>query len=271
MAPGKDLRVLETCQVVIRRHLEDPFEQQLRVVEHVAFHANTGEQAHRLNVITVRAKVNADELLGGRELTVGEQRGRRHYLGRELPQGCDVLGRSSRLLRLSRQPVESLEQPPARQQRRIDVYRTQEGLDRLRSLPESHVAVPALLVQPAETRIQALEPGYRVERRGNITREALGDRAQVENVTILRHRDQQRLGRAQRRRELPQSEQLAYALNFMLHHGSPTRTAAAERRRGTVSPPGLLEIVSERDLDDPRPQRRLLDDELIGAGERACV
>src|SRR6185312_4960920 len=57
VALGKDLRILEPRQIVIRRKLEDSFEQQLCVVEYVAFQSDAGEQTHRLDVITMPAKI----------------------------------------------------------------------------------------------------------------------------------------------------------------------------------------------------------------------
>ena len=98
------------------------------------------------------------------------------------------------------------------------------------------MAVAALLVEAAEARMQALELGERGESRRDITREALRHGLQIEDVTVLGHRDPQRLGRAQGRRDLLPPQQLAYALNFILDHGSspgarPT-TRNCSRRRG---------------------------------------
>src|SRR6185437_6962536 len=250
VALREHLRILETCQVVVRRKLEDSFEEQLRVVENVAFQSNTGQQTHSLDVITVPAEIIADELFGRRDLAVGEQRRRRYYLGRQFSQRRHVISRLLGFLRLTRHPIEALEQAPARGKGRIDVDRTQKGVDRLGSLPQRDMAVSALLVQAAEARVEALQRRERVERGGDITRDALRNRPQIEEVTILRHREQERVGRTHGSRRLPLLEQLAYALNFLLH---------------------LVEIVSERDSDHPRPQRCLLDDELVGAGESAGV
>ena len=241
MAPGKNLRILETRQMVVRRQLEHPFQQQVRIVEHFALHADAREQAHRLDVITVPAQVSADELLGRRELAIGEEGGRGHDLRRQLPQRGDVLRRLRGLPVLARHPVEALEEAPARRHGRIDVDGAQEGVDRLRRLSQRDVAVPAFLVEAAEPRMQALELGERGESGRDITREALGHRAQIQDVTVLWHRDQQRLGRAQGRRELPLLQQLAYPLNLTLHHGSSpgarqtTRSCSRTRSRGPVA------------------------------------
>jgi hypothetical protein len=78
--------------------------------------------------------------------------------------------------------------------------------------------VPALLVEAAEARVQALEPDERGESRGDIAREALRHGTQIEDVAILRDREQQRVRRLQGRRELPQPQQLANALDFPFYH-----------------------------------------------------
>jgi hypothetical protein len=71
--------------------------------------------------------------------------------------------------------------------------------------------------------MQALQLHKRRERRRDVTQEPLGNRTQIKDVAILRHRGEERLRGAQSRRRLPQPQQLAYALNFLLS-GNRIRT-----------------------------------------------
>jgi len=53
----------------------------------------------------------------------------------------------------------------------------------------------AFLVQAAEAGMQSFKSGERGERRRDIAAQPLRMRAQIQDVAILRHRDQQRVSR----------------------------------------------------------------------------
>ena len=59
---------------------------------------------------------------------------------------------------------QDLQGVPARGQRRVEVHGPQEGLDRRLCLAQRHVAVAALLVQPAVVRVQLSRSVERCER-----------------------------------------------------------------------------------------------------------
>ena len=105
--------------------------------------------------------------------------------------------------RLSGHAVQALEHVPAGRQRRIDVHAAQEGVDRLGCLLQRDVAVTALLVEAAEAGMQLFKRGERGERRGDVAEMTLRQRPQVQDVAILGHGREQRLGRPQAGGELP--------------------------------------------------------------------
>src|SRR6202049_3101402 len=133
----------------------------------------------------------------------------------------------------------------------------------------------SLLVQPTESRMHLLKCGERSQRCRDVALQTLRMGAQKQEVAILRHRDQQRLGCPQGFRQPPLLQQLAYALYLKLHgaHESARVVSSPLAPRGTKSAAETRasETVSERHAEDPRPQRRLRDDELIGADEYAGV
>src|SRR5260370_24377862 len=107
----------------------------------------------------------------------------------------------------------------------------------------------ALLVQATEARIQLFKSGERGKRRRDIAVQTLRQGAQVQDVAILRHRDQQRVSGAQRLGEPSLVYELAYPANLKFH------------RRGTVH----SKLVADPNPQDPRPPRRLRASTLIAA------
>ncbi len=103
VALDQDLRIVEARGVIVGRQVEHRLEQQLRIVEHFALHADAREQPHGLDVVAMLEQEGANELLGLGQLAVREQRRRRHDLGRQLLQRGDVRGR----LRRRSQPAAS--------------------------------------------------------------------------------------------------------------------------------------------------------------------
>ena len=75
------------------------------------------------------------------------------------------------------------------------MHAVQKGIDRLGCLLEHDVAMTTLLVKAAEAGMQLLKCGERGERRGDVAEQTLRLRAQIQDVAILRHRDQQRVSR----------------------------------------------------------------------------
>ena len=172
--------------------------------------------------------------------------------------------------RLSGHAVKALEHAPAPRQRRIDVHGAQKGLDRGRCLPQGDVAIAALLVQAAEARMQSLECGERGKGRGSFAELPLRDRAQIQHVAILGHGEQQRLGRLQSVRETPLLQRARVCAEPRV---PPSRAWPhdARRPRSLAMLCARLETVANRGAQDPRPQRCLRDDELIGADEHTVV
>ena len=68
---------------MVGRQGQHRLQQQLGVVEHVAGHADLGQQPHGFRVVAVPQQKGADDLLGRRQVAVGEQRGRGHHLRRQ--------------------------------------------------------------------------------------------------------------------------------------------------------------------------------------------
>ena len=95
------------------------------------------------------------DLLGRPEVAVGEQR-----RSPSPPPAAGALSVATcaaavaAFCGVAGQPVEALEHAPARRQRRIDVDGAQQRLDRPRRILQRDVAEAALLVQPAEARVQ---------------------------------------------------------------------------------------------------------------------
>ena len=71
------------------------------------------------------------------------------------------------------------------------MHRAQEGVDRLGRLLQRDIAMAAFLVQATEARVQLFKSGERGERRGDVAEQTLCMRAQIQDIAILRHRDQQ--------------------------------------------------------------------------------
>src|SRR3954470_1486839 len=101
-------------------------------------------------------------------------------------------------------------------------------------------------------------------------------RSQVEHVPILWNRDEQGISGTQGIGEPPLLNERSYAPDFardragvgnFAHRPKVTRQRPGERMPGGRS----VELVPELHPDNAWPQRRLGDDELIGADEDALV
>src|SRR5262249_7811646 len=90
----------------------------------------------------------------------------------------------------------------------------QEGLYRLRRLLQRHMALTSLLIQGAKVRMQLFQPVDGRKRRRYIAEHPLGERTQVEEVPILGHRGQLRLGSAQSLCEPSLLDEVADSLDF---------------------------------------------------------
>jgi hypothetical protein len=77
--------------------------------------------------------------------------------------------------------------------------------------------VTALLVEAAESRMQLFESGERRKRCRDVTEHTLRKRAQIQDVTILRHRDQQGVCRRQSLGEPPLLYEFAYSPDLKFH------------------------------------------------------
>src|SRR5215472_13861394 len=221
----EDPYVVGARGLIVRRQLEYSFEEQLRVIEHIALDTNARQEPHGLDVMAVPQEEGAYQLLGRSELPVGEEPSGSHHLGGELFQRCDVGGRRGGVGGLAGHPVEAFEHAPTRRQRRVDVYRLEQCADRRRRFLQHHMAQAALLVQTAEARVEPLELGEGGKRRCGGTREALRARSQVEHVTILGYGGEQCLRGGQRWRELAFLHELADApnLEFYCRHAPMLR------------------------------------------------
>ncbi len=142
-------------------------------------------------------QIGADDLLGGCEVAVGEQRGRGHHLGRELFERCDMGGGGGGVLRVAREAVDALEHAPAHRQGGIDVHRAQERVDRPRRIPERDVAKAALLVQAAEARLQLFQAVQRLKRLRQAHQMPEADGGDQQEIAVLGQAAEQGLGALQ--------------------------------------------------------------------------
>src|SRR5882724_8368234 len=115
----------------------------------------------------------ADEVFGLGQITVREQRSRRHYFGRQRLQCCDMRGCLSGVLSLPRHPEQAFEHAPVNRESRVHTHGVRKRVDRLRCLLQRDMAVTALLVQTAESRMQLLESGECRKRCREVTEHAL--------------------------------------------------------------------------------------------------
>ena len=177
-------------------------EQQLRIVIYFQLHPDLRQQPHPFDVIAVPQQELTDELLGGDDLAVRkETRGGNHLHGQG-GEFSNVLAGDIGVRGAPGYLEQDLQGVPARRQRRIDVHRPQKRLDGGFGLLPRDVAMAALLKQPAEVRMQLLEPGERPQSIGYALQISLADGDDVPDVAILRNLLAQRLGIGQRCREL---------------------------------------------------------------------
>ena len=88
--------------------------------------------------------------------------------------------------RIAGEPIEALQHAPAHRQRRIDVDRPQQRLDRRRRVLQRDVAEAALLVQAAEPRLQRLAAVRASPGLGDAQQVAQADRRDQQQVAVLR-------------------------------------------------------------------------------------
>ena len=100
-------------------------------------------------------------------------------------QGGDALGCGRRISFVSRHAIQAFEHDPARRQRRVDVHRSQKGIDRARRIAQGHVAVTALLVEEAEPRMLLLQALQGCQRFVYPVQASLVGGDQVQGVAIL--------------------------------------------------------------------------------------
>ena len=100
-----------------------------------------------------------------------------------------------------------------------------------------------------------------------VAEHSLGMRAQIEHVSVLGHRGEQGVSSAQGIREPALLNERADSPYFELDRASWIAHGPKSATAGCSS----VELVSELHAHDARPQRRLGNDELIGADEHALV
>ena len=96
-------------------------------------------------MIAVLQQIRPHYGLGGCELAIGEQGGRRDDLGRKVGERLEVPRRHGGVVGLGRHLIQRMQHAPAGRQRRIEVDRREEGVYRPRRVAQRHVAMAALL------------------------------------------------------------------------------------------------------------------------------
>ena len=99
------------------------------------------------------------------------------------------------------------------------LHASKEGFDGLRCLLQRDVALPTLLEQAAESRMQLLQCDERRQSGGYVAEHSLGMGAQIEHVSVLGHRGEQGLSSAQGIREPALLNERADSPNLELRHG----------------------------------------------------
>jgi len=136
-------------------------------------------------VIAVAQQERADEPFGGRQLAFAEQTRRGDDLWRHRFQLVRVRGGHPAVFLVTDHLVEPLEHAPGGGQSGVDLNRALVGLNRALRVPDRDVAVTALLIELARTRVMALHVGERVEGILDLTRLPLSEGEQVEDVPVL--------------------------------------------------------------------------------------
>ncbi len=176
------LGVLEPCGAIVRCDLDDGGEQQLRIVEHLARHADAREQPHGFDLSGVLQQIRAHHGLGIIQIAIQEQAGRGDHRRRNSPQRGHLVGGPLCLGRPARHPVKPLEHAPARRQRVIEDDCLLERLDRGLRLAQRHEAMAAFLIKTAEARVTLLETCQRLERVGRTPEIAQRDGLEQQRV-----------------------------------------------------------------------------------------
>ena len=73
--------VVQTCSAVIRRQLQSGFEQQFRLIQHLALVPDSGQQPQGLDMVGVE-QIRPEDLLRRGKLAIREQASGPHDLGR---------------------------------------------------------------------------------------------------------------------------------------------------------------------------------------------
>ena len=178
--------------------------------------ANARQQSHAFDVVAVLQQVGAGHGFRRGEFAVGEQGRGRDDLGRQPLQGGDVAGGHLGVFGLAGHFVQRLQGAPTRRQRRIEIHGVQECVNRARRIAQRHEAIPSFLIQPAEPWMEPLKPLQDGKRLRNAIEVPQAHRLHVEHVAILRNREAQDFGRAERSAELLAFDERPDALDFRL-------------------------------------------------------
>ncbi len=147
LVPAKQCdRVIISRGLITRRQGEHRLEQNVGIVQHIMRQADPRQQAHAFDVIAMLQQIRPHHGFGGRELAIGEQRGRRDDLARKVVERLQVPRGHGGVLGLGRHLVQRMQHAPTGRQRRIDVDRGEERVYRPRRVTQRHVAMAALLV-----------------------------------------------------------------------------------------------------------------------------
>ena len=217
-------------------------------------HADLGEQPHGLRMVAVAEQEGADDLLGGGEIAVGEERGRRHHFGGRLRERLAVRSGDRGVLVVAGKAVDALEHAPAHRQGGVDVHRAQQGLDRVGRVLERDVAQAALLVQQAEARLKRLEPVEQRQRLGDTQHAPQAGGGDQEEIAVLGPLLQKRLGALERLGQPPCLLQAAQAARLRARSKRRNRWRASSLAWGSGAG-----ARTRRDDDHPSTRRGVLE------------
>jgi hypothetical protein len=208
--------IVEAGGPVVGRQGQYGLEQKIRIVEHIVRESNARQQSHGFDVVAVLQQVGAGHGLRRNQFAVRKHCGGGDDLGRQTLQGGDMAGRHLGVFMLTRHPKQRLQTAPAGRQRRIEVHAGEESIDGVGRIAQGHEAVSAFLIQAAEPRVEPLQALQNGERFGDPIEQPIAHRHHVEHVAVLRNRQAQGFGRAERRAELLVFDERADAQDFRL-------------------------------------------------------
>ena len=189
------LGIFTARRMVGGRQFEHGREQQLGVVQHLAHHADPGQQPHAFDVVALAQEVGADQGLSRIHVAVREQPRCRHHFRRKLLQYRHMAGGHGGVVGLARHAVEPLEYAPAGRQGMVEVHRPKKGVDGPRRLPQHDETMSALLVQPAEVRMMPLQLLQGRQRIAHLSEKTSRDRRDQQHVALSRLARQRVSGR----------------------------------------------------------------------------